>query len=87
MDYVSLSYMGRLTGKQERSVPLKLKDVHMGKRVESSETYTTYKRRVRSLQGNFRPRRFPCNYRKDEVNKLFIIWPFNYGPNNNNNNK
>ena len=30
--------------------------------------------------------RFPCNDRTDEVNKLFIIWPFNYGPNNINNN-
>jgi len=24
--------------------------------------------------------RFPCNDRADEVNKLFIIWPFHYGP-------
>ena len=24
--------------------------------------------------------RFPCNDRMDEVNKLFIIWPFHCGP-------
>ena len=24
--------------------------------------------------------RFPCNDRTDEVNKLFIIWPFHHGP-------
>ena len=24
--------------------------------------------------------RFPCNDRMDKVNKLFIIWPFRYGP-------
>ena len=23
--------------------------------------------------------RFPCNDRMDEVNKLFILWPFHYG--------
>ena len=27
-DYISLRYMGRLTGKQEGSLPLKLKDVY-----------------------------------------------------------
>ena len=45
---------------------------------------------LRSLQGNVRPRpyvlyqgrglTFPCNDRMDEVNKLYIIWPFHYGP-------
>ena len=24
--------------------------------------------------------RFPCIDRMDKVNKLFIIWPFHYGP-------
>ena len=24
--------------------------------------------------------RFPCNEQMDEVNKLFSIWPFHYGP-------
>ena len=24
--------------------------------------------------------RFPCNGRTDKVNKLFIMWPFHYGP-------
>ena len=33
-DYISLRYMGRLTGKQEGSLPLKLKDVY-GERVKS----------------------------------------------------
>ena len=40
---------------------------------------TTYYPRVGSLgslQRNLRPR-FPCN---DQVIKLFIIWPFHYGP-------
>ena len=39
--------------------------------------------RVRPLQGNLRPRpvqglglSFPCNDQTDEVNKLFIVWPF-----------
>ena len=39
--------------------------------------------RVRSLQGNLRPRpvqglglSFPCNDQTDKVNKLFIVWSF-----------
>ena len=24
--------------------------------------------------------RFPCNDREDDVHKLFITWPFHYGP-------
>lgn len=38
---------------------------------------------MRSLQGNLSPRpvqglglSFPCNDQTDEVNKLFIVWPF-----------
>ena len=29
---------------------------------------------------SFRSLRFPCNGRTDEINKLFIIWLFYYGP-------
>ena len=40
---------------------------------------------MRSLQKNLRLHqgqglRFPCNDQTDEVNKLFITWPFHYGP-------